>query len=142
MVVSESTLSPGSFARPAGDVVVVYDGECPFCRNFVALQKLRQNVGTVTLVDARDHLEDVGEAKRAGLDLDQGMLVFWRGNIYEGGDAVHILSALGAERGVFTALTRLAFSKAAVARGTYPALRAARNATLRLLGRRKLSSNQ
>lgn len=140
MVLSENALPPTSFGRPAGELVVVYDGECPFCRNFVALQKLRANVGTVTLVNARDHLADVRAAKSAGLDIDQGMLVFWKGLIHEGGDAVHVLSTLGADQGAFPALNRLLFSNRTVARAVYLFLRAGRNATLRLLGKRKMLS--
>ena len=33
-------------------MVVVYDGECPFCRNYVKLMWLRKAVGDVELVDA------------------------------------------------------------------------------------------
>ncbi len=33
-------------------MVVVYDGECPFCRNYIRLMSLRKAVGDVELVDA------------------------------------------------------------------------------------------
>jgi predicted DCC family thiol-disulfide oxidoreductase YuxK len=34
-------------------LTVIYDGECPFCANYVRLYRLRQLVGRVQLVDAR-----------------------------------------------------------------------------------------
>jgi predicted DCC family thiol-disulfide oxidoreductase YuxK len=137
MVVSESHLSPQAFGRPAGELVVVYDGECPFCTQFVKLQKIRQSAGQVTLNDARNFMSDVEAARQAGLDLDQGMLVFWKGNVYEGGDAINILALLGSERG-FPVVWRVFFHNAAVSRFLYPALRKGRNLALRLMGRKKL----
>lgn len=117
----------------------MYDGECPFCRNFVAMQKLRESAGTVELVDARGHLADVAAAKAAGFDLDEAMLVFWQGRIYSGGDAINIMSKLGAG-GAFPLLNRVLFSSRTLARLTYPILRTGRNLVLRLLGKRKLNS--
>jgi len=34
-------------------MVIVYDGECPFCRNYIRLMELRKTVGNVDLVNAR-----------------------------------------------------------------------------------------
>jgi len=139
MVVEEDKLPPDAFGRPAGDVVIVYDGDCPFCSNFVRLQRLRCNAGRITLVNAREHLGHVRLAKAAGLDLDEGMLVFWKRRIYEGGDAVNILAVLG-DDGMFSRLTRRLFEKPAVSRTLYPFLRAGRNIVLRLMGRERLLS--
>lgn len=36
-------------------MVVIYDGECPFCRSYVSLMALRDRVGQVDLVDARSN---------------------------------------------------------------------------------------
>ena len=33
---------------------IVYDGDCPFCRSYVSLMKLREAVGKVTLVEPAD----------------------------------------------------------------------------------------
>lgn len=35
-------------------IAIVYDGECPFCRRYLTLMKLRAAVGGVILVDARN----------------------------------------------------------------------------------------
>ncbi len=139
MIIAESTLPATSFGRPSADMVIVYDGECPFCSNFVALQKLRSEVGTVSLVDARQHLDDVRTAKQAGLDIDKGMLVFWNGQVYEGPDAVYLMARHGSETGLAPRLNKLVFSSPTISRALYPALRAGRNFVLRLLGRRQLN---
>ncbi len=138
MIVDESTLPAGAFGSGSTDMTIVYDGECPFCRNFVAMQKLRESAGSVALVNAREHPSDVAGAKSAGLDLDQAMLVFWRNKIYAGGDAINIMAQMGAGS-AFPQLIRFLFGCKTVARLTYPALRTFRNLTLRLLGRTKLN---
>ncbi len=138
MVVNEDLLPANAFGRPGGDVVIVYDGECPFCTNFVTYQRLKENVGVVRNVNARDYMADVAAAREAGLDIDEGMLVFWRGQIFEGGDAINILALLGSRRGWRPALTRAVFANPKVSRFLYPGLRAGRNLAIGLLGIRKM----
>ena len=138
MVVNSAVLPPGVFGRSRHDITIVYDGECPFCSNYVRLQRLRSNIGAIGLVNAREHLADARLAKQAGFDVDEGMLVFWRGELYSAGDAVFVLTRLGTRGTGFNLIGRALFSNARVARLLYPVLRGGRNLTLRLLGRRKL----
>ena len=35
-------------------LLLIYDGDCPLCRNFVAAQRLQQQFGELTLLNARD----------------------------------------------------------------------------------------
>jgi predicted DCC family thiol-disulfide oxidoreductase YuxK len=47
-------------------MVLVYDGECPFCRNYVRLMSLRKAVGDIELVDARTlSANEVGASRRS-----------------------------------------------------------------------------
>ena len=36
------------------NVTIVYDGECPFCNDFVALNHLKDNGYNIKLINARD----------------------------------------------------------------------------------------
>ena len=128
----------------AEELVVVYDGQCPFCTRFVQLYRIRQLVGRVRLVDARDAPDSdpvLREVAEAGLDLDEGMAVKWRGRIYHGADAMHVLALLGAESSVFGRMNRALFTRPALASWIYPALVAGRRLTLRLLGRRLIGES-
>ena len=51
---------------------IVYDGQCPFCSRYVALLRLRDSLGEVRLINARDGGPVVEELQRAGVDLDEG----------------------------------------------------------------------
>jgi predicted DCC family thiol-disulfide oxidoreductase YuxK len=136
-------VSPDGIPAPAtgaaaDEVVVVYDGECPFCTRYVQLYRIRRLVGRVRLVDARGTTPDpvLEEVRAAGLDLDEGMVVKWGGRTYHGPDAMHVLAMLGAEDSAFGRLNRALFARRGLARRVYPALVAGRKLTLRLLGRR------
>ena len=128
----------------AEELVVVYDGQCPFCTRFVQLYRIRQLVGRVRLVDARDAPDSdpvLREVAEAGLDLDEGMAVKWRGRIYHGADAMHVLALLGAESSVFGRMNRALFTRPALASWIYPALVAGRRRSVSLLGRRLIGES-
>ena len=105
---------------------IVYDGDCPFCSNYVQLLRLRKHFD-VDLIDAR---EDTATANAYGLDLNEGMIADLDGAVHHGSDAVWILSQLSERPGLF--------SNRAVARFAYPFMRTGRNLTLRMLGRQPI----
>ena len=52
--------------------VIVYDGECPFCSQYVKMLRIRESVGTVRLIDARSS-DETAIFARGKYDMDQGM---------------------------------------------------------------------
>ncbi|MDJ0944220.1 MAG: DCC1-like thiol-disulfide oxidoreductase family protein [Kiloniellales bacterium] len=120
--------------------VVVYDGECPFCTRYAGLVRLREAVGPVTLLDAREGGPLVSRLSAAGYDLDEGMVLLYGGQIYHGGDCMHMLALLSGGGGAVNRLCAAVFRNPGTARRLYPVLRAGRNAVLRLLGRDKIGA--
>jgi predicted DCC family thiol-disulfide oxidoreductase YuxK len=119
---------------------IVYDGDCPFCSRYVKLVRLREALGRVDLVNAREGGPLVDEVRRAGLDLDEGMVLKLGDRFYHGAACIHMLAVLSTSSGLFNRVTGTLFRSPATARCLYPLLRAGRNATLALLGRRKMSA--
>lgn len=117
---------------------LLYDGECPFCSAYVRMQRLRAAGVKLALLDARDEPALVARFAREGMDVNEGMILRLRGETYFGGDVMHVVALLTGPAGPVNRLTSMLFSNRAFARAVYPLLRAGRNATLRLLGRRKL----
>ncbi len=105
---------------------IVYDGECPFCANYVALLRLREG-HAVELINART---DRTKAHPYGLDLDDGMIGDLGGAVFRGAAAVALLSRLSRRRGVL--------SSDRVAKAVYPVMRFGRAVTLKVLGRKPL----
>ena len=105
---------------------IVYDGECPFCANYVALLRLRDD-HAVELIDAR---ADRITANSYNLDLNEGMVVDLGGEIFHGANAVALLSRLSRRQGVL--------SSDRIANAVYPLMRFGRAITLKVLGRKPL----
>lgn len=126
------------------DVWVVYDQDCPFCSRYLLLYRLRRQGRRIHLINARsDHalVTMIGEHR---FDLNEGMIVRWRGQFYYGARAMHLLGVLGSDQSAFNRLNQAVFANPALARVLYPWLVRGRKLTLRLLGRKliKTSSNK
>lgn len=126
---------------PNPETLIVYDGECPYCRNYVRLVKMRESIGPVRLIDARKGGPEVDAIKAKGFDLDQGMIFYHGGHYYHGDEAIHMMGVYSG-CGPLNALNRLIFRSPARAKALYPWLRAGRNMTLRILGKRKISGEK
>ncbi|PRC94070.1 DCC1-like thiol-disulfide oxidoreductase family protein [Solimicrobium silvestre] len=116
------------------DVWLVYDGECPVCKTYCKYIRIRDAVGKLHLVDARNSGELMDEITRAGLDIDQGMVLKFKGAIYYGPDAIHMLTLLSSPSGIFNRINYYVFRTNFGAKFFYPICKAFRTALLKLLG--------
>ena len=119
---------------------LIYDGECPFCSAYVKFMRLKQSVGPVRLIDAREGGPEVDSVRAQGLDLNEGMVFHYGGRFYHGADALNILALLSGGRSWFNKLNARLFRSPTVSRVAYPFLRGGRNTVLRLLGRKQLAN--
>jgi hypothetical protein len=131
-----SLLQAGAAELPA----LVYDGECPFCSAYVRMLRLRETFGGLRLVDARSGDPLVREVQAAGFDLDRGMVLKLDGKYHFGDRCVHMLALMSTPSGFFNKITRAIFTSPRLSRLLYPPLVAGRNATLFVLGRRKINA--
>jgi predicted DCC family thiol-disulfide oxidoreductase YuxK len=127
--------------KPIKRLTIVYDGDCPFCSRYVDHVRLREAAERVEYVNARDGGKVVEEARARGFDLDEGMLAIVDGEYHHGADAINVMARLSEPAGILNRLNHGLFRWRAVARLLYPAMRACRNAVLRVLGRPPLSSS-
>ncbi len=121
------------------ETLLIYDGECPFCSEYVKLVRLRESIGPVVLVNARKDEPIVKEVIEAGFDLDEGMVLKYRGKLYHGADCIHMLALLSSPFGLFNRINHLIFKSEQLSRTLYPLLRSGRNLLLRLLRRKKIN---
>ncbi|KOF54479.1 hypothetical protein AD428_06870 [Achromobacter sp. DMS1] len=124
--------------NPVARNFLLYDGDCPFCSNYVRLVQLRKAVGEVALLDMRDHPDLVAAYKAQGYDLDQGMLLHLDGRDYYGADCMHRLALLSTEDDLFNRSNAAVFRRPCLSATLYPFMRAGRNVTLALLGKRRM----
>ena len=117
-------------------LVLIYDGDCPLCRHYVAAQRLRQQYGELVLLNARDLPEQepllLAELQQQDLVLNQTMLLYLEGRWLKGAEVLQLLASMN-EPNWRNRLWLSWFRSARRARFSYPLLRAGRNFLLKLL---------
>lgn len=115
-------------------MIVIYDGDCPFCDDYVRLMKIEDAVeGPIKIVNARSDAPEAIDA-RARYDMDEGMLVIHGGKDYYGAEALALLSSLEQKDNRFADLLR-PLGSSRLASAVYPLLKLGRRAALIALGR-------
>jgi len=120
---------------------VFYDGECPFCAQYVTLLRLKETVGPVNLVDVRDNPDILEELNAQGYNLDKGMVVDIDGRRVGGAAAVNQLALLSTPSNLFNRLNKWIMSIPILAAILYPFLRVGRWCALFAMGRAQISAD-
>lgn len=55
------------------EILLIYDKECPACHYYCQIVRIRQSVGTLKIIDAREHSSVMQAITAQGLDIDQGV---------------------------------------------------------------------
>ena len=121
------------FEDAHADAWLVYDGECPVCKTYCKYIRIREAVGNLRLVDARQSSALMDEITAAGLDIDQGMVLKFKDVIYYGSDAIHMLTLLSTPSGIFNRINYYVFSTKLGARIFYPIGKVFRTLLLKIL---------
>jgi predicted DCC family thiol-disulfide oxidoreductase YuxK len=121
-------------------ILLIYDKDCPACNAYCQLVRIRQSVGELKLINAREDTEVMQQITAHGLDIDQGMVLKMGDNWYYGSDAIYMLSLLSSRSGLFNRLNYHLFKSKRLAKWLYPMLRFFRNLLLKLLGKRKINN--
>ena len=119
-------------------MTLLYDGDCPLCRNFVIRLRLQRQFGELRLLDARQQSRERARAESLGMDLNRGFVLFVGDQLYYADRAIHTLALMSTRSGPFNWLVYQVFSRSALSRVLYPLLATGRLLLLRLLGRRPI----
>lgn len=122
------------------EILLVYDKQCPVCDNYCRMVRIRELVGKLKLVDAREPGAIMDEITAQGLDIDQGMVLKMGERMYYGSDAIHAVALISSRSGIFNRLNYWMFRSRALSHLFYPILRFFRNLLLKLLRRTKINN--
>ena len=122
------------------EILLVYDKQCPVCDYFCLKMRIEESAGQLKLVDARQPSAVMDEITERGLDIDQGMVLKLKGQLYYGADAIYMLTRIGGKSGLFNRLNYLLYGSRAGAKLFYPLARFFRNLLLKFLGRTKINN--
>ncbi len=122
------------------EILLVYDRECPACNSYCQVVRIRESVGDLRIVDARENSEVMDEITSQGHDIDQGMVLKMGGQLYYGSDALHALALIGSRSGIFNRLNYWVFKSRTASAILYPILRFFRNLLLKILRKTKINN--
>ncbi len=122
------------------DILLVYDKQCPLCDYYCQLVRIRESVGKLVLVDAREGTAILREITLAGLDIDQGMVLKLQDRVYYGSEAMHVLSLLSTRSGFFNRINFWVFRSRWLSQVSYPVFRFFRNLFLKARGATKINN--
>lgn len=122
------------------EIFLIYDKECPACDNYCQVVRIRESVGKLTIIDARQNSKVMDEITKIGLDIDQGMVLKMGDQLYYGSDAIHALALISSQSGIFNRLNYWVFKSKKVSYFLYPVLRSMRNLLLKMLRKTKINN--
>lgn len=109
---------------------MVFDGDCPLCRHFSLVYRLRQSGVDLVFVNARDGGELIDYCKAHELNLNEGVVVLHNGKVLHGERAFSYLASLSSSR-LHRFVSSLPWSVRAL---SYGFLKGARRLLLKLIG--------
>jgi predicted DCC family thiol-disulfide oxidoreductase YuxK len=121
-------------------IILVYDKECPVCDNYCQMVRIREEIGELMLVDAREPTRIMDEITALGWDIDQGMVLKIGNRLYYGAEAIHALALISSRSGVFNRLNYWLFKSKWLSHLFYPILRSLRNLLLKILRKTKINN--
>jgi len=137
--VSAGTGGEGELAaailREFGHAVILYDGECPVCGEYLSLLKIRELAGEVELVNARSRPDLVEDLRTVGYEINDGIVLAHRGGIAYGASALSLIAQLDESGRRLNRASAAVFRLPVIGEDLYDVLKAGRKLLLRLLGR-------
>ena len=126
----------GPAASPLQNDILLYDGDCIYCRTYARKARIRTPAGErLRFIDGRKAPQLVEELRRDGCDIEDGMILILEGRRYQGAEAMEVLGSLATEPGWVNRLTRWVGSKSGRARFLYPWFQRLRRVGLWMAGK-------
>ena len=128
-------------ASDKNKIIIIYDGECPFCSDFVSLNRLRDLGYSVSIINARDHGDPLVKDLSENYDLDDGMIVVYNDSVLFGAAAAHFISTSFAKRNIRAVFYCSLLSNQRIAEVFYPILVKLRKLFLRIIGKKRINDD-
>jgi predicted DCC family thiol-disulfide oxidoreductase YuxK len=114
---------------------LLYDGECPACRSYLAISRLRELRPDLAVLDARQKPALVAVLCGRGYEINEGMVLALDGRMFFGAEVTRMVALFGEAHPPPRRLLLVAIGAAPWSRWLYPWLNRGRQLLLRMLGR-------
>lgn len=115
-------------------LILVYDGDCLFCRHTALAIRLKQAIKQFELIDGRSQHPLATCLKASHLDLNQGIVIIYHGVCYADQDAVEMLATLTTPVNLFNKSVARIFKHRRLSKILYTSLKQLRKAVLWVRG--------
>ena len=115
-------------------LTLIYDGGCPFCRDFASRSELNSGIGGFQIVDGRADSNLRRDLLKKGVSLANGAVLIEKDQLWHGSEAIAELSRRMNPSDPLLGLLRELFQDQPRARFLYPLLLTARRVALGLKG--------
>lgn len=122
------------------EVLLVYDHQCFVCDAYCRRAHIREDIGMLQRVNAREASPVMDELNAKGFDIDKGLVLKVGDDIYCGSDAIHELSLLSNRGNFFNRLTYWTFCSKRLSHIIYPILRFFHDLILKILRKPKINN--
>ena len=113
--------------------LLVYDGECPVCRNYVKYIRISELVDQFTLINGRENHPVIEEINQRNIDLNEGIVLKLDDVYYHGDEAMHVLALISSRSGLFNKINHAILKSPRMSKLLYPLMRGGRNCLLKIL---------
>ena len=111
-------------------LTLVYDGGCPFCRDFATRSELNSGIGDLQIIDGRADSTLRRDLRKKGISLANGAVLIENAQLWHGSEAIAELSRRMNPSDPLLGLLRELFQDQPRARLLYPLLLTARRVAL------------
>ena len=115
-------------------IKLYYDKECPFCNEYSKYVELRK-IYDIEIINAREALDKLKDYKDKGFDINNGMIIEFEDNIFQGSDAIKIIDKYIVKRGIIDRFLSVFIHLPGFKSIIYPIVKIIRLIVLKLLGR-------
>ena len=111
----------------------IYDGDCPICAHAAQAFRIKEKLGAISTLNAREATDDplIQTINELGLDLDEGMAIYFDKHFYHGKEALAFMAKHGKAENAFMSFIKSLFWSDTLSRVMYPWMRGLRNWLLR-----------
>ena len=122
------------------DIILVYDKECVACKYYCQIIRIREELGELKLINAREPGEIMDEINQLGLDMDKGMVLKMGDKIYYGAEAINALALISSRSDLFNHINHWLFRSERRANLIFPIMMKCRKIMLTLSGKSDIAN--
>lgn len=123
-------------------ITIIYDGECPFCHDFVSLNRFKKLGYQVEIINARNRENPLVKTLEKRHDLDNGMIVTDGEKILYGAEAASFIVGSYSKKNIKGALYWSVLANKKIANASYPILAKLRKLFFKMTGKKLINEDK